>query len=78
MVMLIKSLKKQIAHKTSLGVLFKDVSTMIEGASNAVKNLRLLGKKVYFVTNNSMATIEWHVERFREFQTNKNEFIRYV
>lgn len=69
----------KIAWKFSItGVLFGNVASAIEGASNAVKNLRLLGKKVCFVTNNSFASAEWQLERFKDFQINKDEIIRYV
>ncbi|XP_050300087.1 uncharacterized protein LOC126738689 [Anthonomus grandis grandis] len=68
----------------SFDIIFTDVDGVIwdlwyrpiEGATDAIKALRNIGKKIYFVTNNSTAPMEVFLGRLKKFEAVDEEVVR--
>ncbi|XP_030745513.1 4-nitrophenylphosphatase-like [Sitophilus oryzae] len=57
------------------GVIWSTLSS-IDGAPDAIKSLRSIGKQVFFVTNNTTIPLEFLVKRLQEFEMKQNEVLR--
>ncbi|CAG9768509.1 unnamed protein product [Ceutorhynchus assimilis] len=58
------------------GVLWKPGHSAIEGAQEAIETLRKIGKKLFFVTNNSAVPIDMYLARMKGFGVTREEVIR--
>lgn len=71
-----KKLNIQCIFFAILGVLWDLIGHIIEKSPDGILALRKLGKKLYFITNNSMAPIDLYLQRMKAFEIVKEEVIR--
>lgn len=61
-----------------LGVIWHNLLTVIPGASDAINYLRSIGKRVIFVTNNSIISTEDQLRKFANCNIHVDEVNTYI
>ncbi|KAH1022134.1 hypothetical protein HUJ04_011575 [Dendroctonus ponderosae] len=58
------------------GVLWLLIGQIIERSPDGILALRKLGKKFYFITNNSLTPMDLYLQKMKDFEIAKEEVIR--